>query len=142
MVTAASWQSPPLYGVPQSGKSRLQFGSASTKGADLLSFSGSVEKESEAFNKGQRICVAMIDWYQKVTRQSKLAVKLGREETGIFGCAMKDRGISEWSCSEYTKESIQKYGVLKGIWKGFLRIFMCNPFTIHIKSLQKFCIVP
>jgi hypothetical protein len=142
VVTAASWQSPHLYGMPQSSNSRVRFGSKESKSADSLSLSDAVEKEAESLGKGQRVCVAMIDWYQRMTRQSKLAVKLGREQTGIFGCGLKDRGISEWSCSEYTKEAIQKYGVIKGIWKGFLRIMMCNPFTFRIKALQKFCIIP
>lgn len=31
------------------------------------------------------------------------------------------------SCSEYTKQSIGKYGVLRGISRGLLRIIRCNP---------------
>jgi uncharacterized protein len=31
------------------------------------------------------------------------------------------------SCSQYTIEVIQKYGVIKGIIKAFLRIGRCNP---------------
>ena len=31
------------------------------------------------------------------------------------------------SCSEYTKQAIEKYGVLKGIYLGFLRILRCHP---------------
>ncbi|MFY9402947.1 MAG: membrane protein insertion efficiency factor YidD [Candidatus Omnitrophota bacterium] len=33
------------------------------------------------------------------------------------------------SCSEYTKEAIQRYGVLKGSLKGVKRISMCHPFS-------------
>ena len=33
------------------------------------------------------------------------------------------------SCSEYTKQSIQKYGSLKGLYLGIKRIFRCNPFS-------------
>ena len=33
------------------------------------------------------------------------------------------------SCSMYTYEAIQKYGVLKGCVKGALRILKCNPLT-------------
>ena len=33
------------------------------------------------------------------------------------------------TCSEYTKQAIQKYGVIKGILIGFARIIRCNPFS-------------
>ena len=31
------------------------------------------------------------------------------------------------SCSEYAKQAIEKYGVLKGIYLGSLRILRCHP---------------
>ena len=31
------------------------------------------------------------------------------------------------TCSEYTKEAIIKYGSIKGVFKGFLRILRCHP---------------
>ncbi len=34
------------------------------------------------------------------------------------------------SCSEYTKEAIQRYGVLRGSLKGVKRIFSCHPFSV------------
>lgn len=33
------------------------------------------------------------------------------------------------SCSEYTKQAIEKYGVIKGIVIGMYRIIRCNPFS-------------
>ena len=33
------------------------------------------------------------------------------------------------TCSEYTKQAIEKYGVFKGSIKGFWRILKCNPFS-------------
>lgn len=33
------------------------------------------------------------------------------------------------TCSEYTKQAIQKYGFLKGCCLGFKRILKCNPFS-------------
>ena len=33
------------------------------------------------------------------------------------------------TCSEYAREAILKYGVVKGIVKGALRILRCNPFS-------------
>lgn len=32
------------------------------------------------------------------------------------------------SCSEYTLQAVQKYGLLKGSWMGFRRIMRCHPF--------------
>ncbi|MDA1349962.1 MAG: membrane protein insertion efficiency factor YidD [Proteobacteria bacterium] len=32
------------------------------------------------------------------------------------------------TCSQYTIEAINTYGVFKGILKGFIRILRCNPF--------------
>ena len=34
----------------------------------------------------------------------------------------------EPSCSHYTEQAIQKYGLLRGSWKGAKRIGRCNPF--------------
>ena len=33
------------------------------------------------------------------------------------------------TCSEYTKQAIDKYGALKGICLGIKRILKCNPFS-------------
>ena len=33
------------------------------------------------------------------------------------------------TCSEYTRQAVIKYGVIKGLVKGFLRILRCNPFA-------------
>lgn len=33
------------------------------------------------------------------------------------------------SCSEYTKQAIEKYGVIKGLGLGIFRIIRCNPFS-------------
>lgn len=33
------------------------------------------------------------------------------------------------TCSEYTKQAIEKYGAIKGILLGIARIIRCNPFS-------------
>ena len=33
------------------------------------------------------------------------------------------------SCSSYTKQAIEKYGIIKGCLLGFYRILRCNPFS-------------
>ena len=33
------------------------------------------------------------------------------------------------TCSEYTKQAINKYGSIKGTWLGIKRILRCNPFN-------------
>ena len=35
----------------------------------------------------------------------------------------------EPTCSEYTKQAIEKYGAVKGVFLGFKRILRCNPFS-------------
>ncbi|MBP3255438.1 MAG: membrane protein insertion efficiency factor YidD [Clostridia bacterium] len=33
------------------------------------------------------------------------------------------------TCSEYTKQAIEKYGFFKGCFLGIIRILKCNPFS-------------
>ena len=33
------------------------------------------------------------------------------------------------TCSEYTKQAIEKYGIVKGCFLGIYRILRCNPFS-------------
>ena len=44
----------------------------------------------------------------------------------------KEKGINckyNPTCSEYTKQAIEKYGAVKGIILGIKRILRCNPFS-------------
>lgn len=61
------------------------------------------------------ILIFIIDIYKKTF--SKIISSLG------FHCKFYP------SCSEYTKEAIQKYGSLKGLALGGWRILRCNPFS-------------
>ena len=63
----------------------------------------------------RKVLIKMIEWYQ--------------------------RNISAWlehknikckfypTCSEYTKQAINKYGALKGTGLGIARFLRCNPFS-------------
>lgn len=33
------------------------------------------------------------------------------------------------TCSEYTYQAIEKYGIISGGWKGLKRIIRCNPWN-------------
>ena len=33
------------------------------------------------------------------------------------------------SCSQYTLEAVEKYGLIKGSWMGLKRIGRCHPFS-------------
>lgn len=48
---------------------------------------------------------------------------LSPENFGIHTC------IFEPSCSIYTYQAVEKYGVIKGIGLGTWRIIRCNPFN-------------
>ncbi len=41
----------------------------------------------------------------------------------------KKRCIYYPTCSEYTKQAVDKYGIIKGNVLGFIRILKCNPFS-------------
>ena len=59
----------------------------------------------------------------------------------IFFICWYQKNISFWlenknikckfypTCSEYTKQAIEKYGTIKGCRLGLLRIIRCNPFS-------------
>ncbi len=60
----------------------------------------------------RRLAVFVINWYQKNIRIAFMP-----------SCRYTP------SCSEYSKQAIEKYGVLKGIWKGLIRVMRCNPYS-------------
>lgn len=63
----------------------------------------------------KKILIKIIEWYQK-------HISLWLQQKHIM-CKFYP------TCSEYTKQAIEKYGVLKGICLGIWRILRCNPFS-------------
>lgn len=63
----------------------------------------------------KKICIKIIEFYQK--HISKFL------ETKNIRCKYYP------TCSEYTKQAIEKYGVIKGGFLGIKRILKCNPFS-------------
>ncbi len=60
----------------------------------------------------KKICIYLIEKYQKY-----ISPVLGNN------CKYYP------SCSEYTKQAIEKYGAIKGMYYGIKRIIRCNPFS-------------
>ena len=62
----------------------------------------------------KKILIYLIEWYQK--------------NISKFLASKNIRCKFYPTCSEYTKQAIKKYGVLKGCMLGSVRILKCNPF--------------
>lgn len=69
----------------------------------------------------KRIAIALIIFYQKTFFIQNALFKT------IF--LVDQRCKFEPSCSHYTIQAIEKYGVVKGSVKGFVRILSCHPFA-------------
>jgi putative membrane protein insertion efficiency factor len=41
------------------------------------------------------------------------------------------------SCSEYTRQAVEKYGPVRGLWMGVKRLARCHPF--HAGGLDPVC---
>ena len=63
----------------------------------------------------KKILISIINWYQK-------HISLWLDSKNIK-CKFYP------TCSEYTKQAIEKYGAFKGSIKGIWRILRCNPFS-------------
>jgi hypothetical protein len=62
----------------------------------------------------KKLALALIRFYRRF---------LSPENFGLHVCRF------EPSCSRYTYQAIEKYGVIKGGAMGFWRIMRCNPFN-------------
>lgn len=70
--------------------------------------------------KLKKYSIKLISFYQKTLSP----------DTGVLkklGLSKKQICVFYPTCSEYTKEAINKYGVLKGSRLGFFRILRCHP---------------
>lgn len=63
----------------------------------------------------KKLLIKLINWYQK-------HISLWLNSKNIH-CKYYP------SCSEYTKQAIEKYGAFKGTFIGIWRILRCNPFS-------------
>ena len=63
----------------------------------------------------KKILIKIIEWYQK--------------HISVWFQSQNIRCKFYPTCSEYTKQAIEKYGILKGIALGMWRILRCNPFS-------------
>ncbi|MBI5400948.1 MAG: membrane protein insertion efficiency factor YidD [Candidatus Yonathbacteria bacterium] len=61
--------------------------------------------------------VFLISFYQKTLSP----------DTGVFSLRKNTTCVFYPTCSEYTKEAIMRYGVLRGVFLGTKRIARCHP---------------
>ncbi len=66
------------------------------------------------------LLIKVIEWYQ-----------------GWISGLLKPSCVFYPSCSEYTKQAIDKYGAIKGVFLGARRILRCHPWQKnHIDPLK------
>ena len=63
----------------------------------------------------KKLLIKLIEWYQK-------NISIWFKSKNI-NCKFYP------TCSEYTKQAIEKYGAVKGLLLGIARILRCNPFS-------------
>lgn len=69
----------------------------------------------------KQFCLNIIKFYQKTISPDHGAIFKNRYPSGY--CKFRP------TCSQYTYEAIEKYGVIKGLAFGFWRILRCNPWS-------------
>lgn len=69
----------------------------------------------------KRFVLSSIRWYQKyLSPDTGLAKTLWLVDSA---CRFRP------TCSEYTYQAIERYGIIYGSWLGLLRIVRCHPFS-------------
>jgi len=66
-----------------------------------------------------------------VLRENKKEITMKRLVVGMLRFYKKHLSRGEYcrfvpSCSEYTREAVEKYGVIRGLWWGVKRVARCN----------------
>jgi len=53
-------------------------------------------------------------------------------DTGYLKFILLSRGSCRFhpTCSEYTYQAIERYGIIFGLWLGFKRVIRCHPWNI------------
>lgn len=59
----------------------------------------------------------------------KLAILLIKFYQKYISSSLGKRCIYYPTCSEYTKQAVDRYGIIKGSILGIIRILKCNPFS-------------
>ena len=59
----------------------------------------------------------------------KIALGLIRFYKSFLSPVLPPSCIYQQTCSQYTYEAIEKYGLLRGSWMGLLRLLRCHPFA-------------
>lgn len=59
---------------------------------------------------------------------SKLVILLLRAYRYVLSPLLGDRCRFHPSCSTYTQEAVERFGVLRGGWMGIKRLGRCHPF--------------
>jgi hypothetical protein len=74
--------------------------------------------------------IKLINFYQKI-------LSPGKKFLEYLGLVRNNSCVFYPTCSEYTKQAINKYGILKGVYLGFFRILRCHPWQKnHIDPLK------
>lgn len=62
----------------------------------------------------KKLLLSLIKFYKVHLSPGRFGIKICRYEP---------------SCSRYTYDAIEKYGILKGVLLGIWRVLRCNPFS-------------
>lgn len=60
---------------------------------------------------------------------SKILIFIIKIYQKYISSSLGNRCIYYPTCSEYTKQAVDKYGIIKGSILGIIRILKCNPFA-------------